>query len=90
MKKPGMKRGRYFTPGVVGLPRLAAQSSGVLAECKKIRRRERANPFLVASVHEELRTKVFRVRTIEADASIAIVGEADAMFSSAESRTWLQ
>ena len=89
MKKPGMKRGRYFTPGLVGLPR-PGQSSGVLAECKKIRRREWANPFLVASVHEELRTKVSGVRTIEADASFAIVGEADAMFSSAESRTWLQ
>lgn len=77
MKKPGMKRGRYFTPGLVGLPR-PGQSSGVLAECKKIRRREWANPFLIESVHEELRTMVFRVRTIEASSSIA------------ESRTRLQ
>lgn len=89
MKKPGMKRGRYFTPGLVGLPRLAAQSSGVLAECKEIGRRGLANQFLIADVHEEPLAMLSRVKTIEVAPSLAI-GEADAMLSSAESTIPLQ
>jgi hypothetical protein len=89
MKKPGMKRGRYFTPGLVGLPRLAAQSSGVLAECKEIRRRELANQFLIAGVHEEPQAMLSRVKTIEVDPSFAI-GKANAMLSSAECTIPLQ
>lgn len=90
MKKPGMKRGRYFTPGLVGLPRLAAQSSGVLAEFKEIGWRELANQFLIAGVHENPQAMLSGVRTIEAGTSIAVGGEANAILSSAEPRTRLQ